>query len=132
MWFTEGIAIVGGGGMNHIQTVEDLESWISRNATSPNKGNPITIKKWEDYPEGADKSGYYTIFEIVMDYLLDQEGAGRSLRDVLNLFYDLRNNMNFEESFERNFGISVEVLEEEIFGRLSNYLISNYQTINIQ
>jgi len=132
MWFTEGIAIVGGGGLNHIQTAEDLELWISRNDTSPNKGNPITIKKWEDYPEGADKSGYYTIFEIVMDYLLDQEGAGRSLQDVLNLFYDLRNNMNFEESFERNFGIKLDVLEEEIFDRLIIYLNSNYQTVNIK
>jgi hypothetical protein len=122
MWFTEGIAVVSGGGLNRINTVEDLESWIGMNNNTPNKGNPITIKKWEDYPEGADKTGYYTVFEVVMEYLLAPEGLDRSLQDVLNLFYDLRIKMSFEESFHKNFGISVEVLEAEIFDRLRDYL----------
>lgn len=122
MWFTEGIAIVGGGGLNRIQTVEDLESWISRNEVFPNKGNPITIKKWEDYPKDSDKSGYSAIFELVMEYLLDQHGLHRSIKDVLNLFYDLRDKKDFEESFYANFGIRVEALEEDIFSRLKDYL----------
>jgi hypothetical protein len=127
MWFTESIAIEVGDRINRIRTVEDLESWISRNDTSPNKGNPITIKKWEDYPDGADKSGYTTLFEAVMEYMLDPEGLDRSMQDVLNLFYDLREKIPFEESFQKNFGVSVEVLEEEIFDRLRVYLNSNYQ-----
>lgn len=122
MWFTEGIAIVGGGGLNRIRTVEDLDSWISRNDNYPNKGNPITIKKWEDYPAGSDKSGYYTIFEVVMKYMLDTQGLGCSIQDVLQLFYDLRSGINFNESFQKNFGITVDLLEEEIFDRLRNYL----------
>ena len=125
MWFTEGIAIVVGGGVNRINTPEDLELWITKNDQSPNKGNPITIKKWEDYPEGADKPGYATVFEVVMEYLLDTEGLNKSMQDVLNLFYDLRGKMSFEDSFEKNFGISVMVFEEEIFDRLRMYLDAN-------
>jgi hypothetical protein len=122
MWFTEGIAICCGGGLNRINTVSDLEHWITENEQSPNKGNPITIRKWEDYPEGADKTGYSTVFEIVMEYMLDPRGLDRSLQDVLNVFYDLRELRSFEESFENNFGISVEELEMEIFDRLREYL----------
>ena len=125
MWFTEGIAIVVGGGVNRINTSEDLELWISKNDQSPNKGNPITIKKWEDYPEGADKPGYTTVFEVVMEYMLDPKGLNKSMQDVLNLFYDLRGKMPFEHSFEKNFGISVIVFEEEIFDRLRMYLDAN-------
>lgn len=125
MWFTEGIAIVVGGGINRINTPEDLELWISKNDQSPNKGNPITIKKWEDYPEGADKPGYTTVFEVVMEYMLDPKGLNKSMQDVLNLFYDLRGKMPFEDTFEKNFEISVMVFEEEIFDRLRIYLDSN-------
>jgi hypothetical protein len=121
MWFTEGIAIVIGGGLNRINNVDDLELWITKNEHSPNKGNPITIKKWEDYPEGADKTGYYTVFEVVMEYLLSPEGLNKTGQDVLNLFYDLRENIPFEQSFEENFGISTETLEDEIFDRLRSY-----------
>lgn len=122
MWFTEGIAILGAGGFNRIRTVEDLDSWILQNEDFTDKGNPITIKKWEDYPEGVDKSGYTAVFELVMEYLLDQRGLDRSTGDVLNLFYDLRNRRNFEESFYTHFGITVKDLEDEIFSRLKDYL----------
>ncbi len=122
MWFTEGIAVCSGGGLNRINTVNDLELWIESNSSAPNKGNPITIRRWEDYPEGADKTGYYTIFEVVMEYMLDQEGLDRSWQDVLNVFYDLRELKAFEDSFRENFGIEVDTLENGIFDRLSDYL----------
>lgn len=132
MWFTEAIAIKVGDGRNKIRTVAALETWISQNDQYPNKGNPITIKKWEDYPEGVNKSGYTPVFEIVMEYLLDPEGLDRSYQDVLNLFYDLRDKMLFAESFQKNFKVSVEVLEAEIFDRLGIYLNVKYQNSNIQ
>jgi len=128
MWFTEGIAIVVGGGLNRINNAEDLEQWISKNDHHPNKGNPITIRKWEDYPIGSDKTGYSTVFEVVMEYMLDPKGLNRSIQDVLNVFYDLRDEMPFEESFEKNFEISVEVFKEEIFDRLRDYLSVSLQT----
>ena len=122
MWFTEGVAVCCGGGLNRVNTIDDLEEWIEKNSLSPNKGNPITIRRWEDYPQGADKTGYYTVFEVVMEYMLDPEGLNRSWQDILNVFYDLRGLMPFEDSFKENFGIEVDTLENEIFDRLRDFL----------
>lgn len=122
VWFKEGVAMFGGGGRGYIKDVDDLEHWISLNEESPNCGNPITIHAWEDFPEGSDIPGYYTVFEVVMLYILDPEGMGKSLQDVLNLFYELRDGESFEDAFHNNFGITVGVLEDEIFERLRTFL----------
>ena len=124
VWFKEGIAIYMGsnGGWDYISTVDSLDSWISRNAHFPNHGNPITIHAWEDFPEGSDITGYCTVFSVVMQYLLDSDGLGKSSDDVLNLFFDLRNGIPFPTAFQSNFGISLEELELEIFDRLHAYL----------
>lgn len=121
-WFKEGIAVYGGGGLNHINTVADLDEWIARNAHFPNQGNPISIKTWPDWPEGSDKSECYRVFDVVMKYLLDEKGLGKSIQDVLNLFYDIRNGGTFVPTFQQHFGISVATLEAEIFDRLRVYL----------
>ncbi len=122
LWFLEGIAIYVGGGLNSITTVADLDDWIAQNAHFPNQGNPISIHTWTDWPEGSDWHGYCTVFDVVVKYLLDENGLGKSTQDVLNLFYDIRNGGTFEPAFEEHFGLSVTTLEEEIFDRLRAYL----------
>jgi len=121
-WFTEGMAVCGGGGLDRINTVADLENWLAQHAAYPNGGNPLSIKDWTDWPDGMDMSGYYPVWEVVMEYLLDERGLGRSLQDVLNLLYDLRNGGTFITAFEEHFGLPVATLEAEIFDRLSAYL----------
>ena len=124
VWFREGIAIYSGsdGGMNYVSNVDSLVSWIRRNAEYENFGNPISISEWGDYPEGSDITGYYTMFDCVMRYILDSEGMGRTMQDILDLFYDIRNGTSFDEAFQVHFGISVEDLEVQIYFRLSEYL----------
>jgi hypothetical protein len=122
VWFREGIAIYGGGGRNYIRNVSDLNRWISQNSHFPNGGNPISIHRWGDFPEGSDIPGYYMVFDVVMKYILDENGLGRSLDDVLTVFYDMRNGMVFSTSFQNNFGISLSEFEAQIFDRLANYL----------
>jgi len=125
VWFREGIAIYGGGGIDYINNNADLNHWISMNSHFPNQGNPITIHSWEDFPEGSDITGYYTVFDIVMKYILDSNGLGKSIDDVLTLFYDIRNDVSFTIAFQNNFGISLNEFEENIFDRLGNYLNDN-------
>jgi hypothetical protein len=125
VWFREGIAIYGGGGMDFIRNTNDLNSWISRNAQFPNRGNPITIHRWEDFPEDSDITGYYTVFDVVMKYILDTNGMGKSLDDVLSLFYDMRRGISFPSSFQSNFGISLVDFENQIFDSLMVYLSQN-------
>ena len=126
VWFREGIAIYGGGGMDYIKNNTDLNHWISMNSLFPNQGNPITIHRWENFPEDSDITGYYTVFDIVMKYILDSNGLGKSIDDVLTLFYDIRNGVIFTIAFQNNFGISLDEFEESIFDRLGNYLNDNY------
>ena len=123
LWFTEGIAIYGGGGLFGITDIDDLESWIAKNSGDPGQGNPICIHIWDDFPPGADITGYYyNVFDLTMRYLLDPEGLGKSIQDVLNNFYDIRNDISFPDAFEKNFGISIADLEGEYYDRMRIYL----------
>jgi hypothetical protein len=123
VWFTEAIAIYGGGGMWGIRESADLDHWIAMNVDYPDMGNPICIKVWDDFPPGSDITGYYYyVFDLTMRYLLDPQGLNKSIEDVLNLFYDLRNDIPFETSFENHFGIDVETFEEEYYARMYEYL----------
>jgi hypothetical protein len=125
-WFKEGIATYVGcleeTGWNTITSLSELESWIAQNEAVPGGGNPIRIRQASDFPPGADWHQYYRVFELVVRYILDDKGMGRSNADVLGLFYDLRNGGSFAVSFESRFGIAVSDLEAEVFDRLRAYL----------
>lgn len=124
VWFREGLAVFIGseGGWNHIANTDGLDDWISQNSSYPNNGNPITIHQWEDFPEGSDITGYYTVFDVVIKYILSSRGMGKSLQNVLILFYDVRNGTSFSTAFENNFGVSLLGFETTIFNRLRLFL----------
>ncbi|MDH5385632.1 MAG: hypothetical protein OEY18_13070 [Candidatus Aminicenantes bacterium] len=125
-WFNEGIAVHTGcleqPGWQTIENLSELESWISENLNVPGQGNPIRIQQDEDYPPGADGHRYYQFFELAMRYLLDRKGLGKSYRDVLGLFYDMRNGISFPVSFQNHFGISLDDYEIEFYDRMRVYL----------
>ncbi|UCH15274.1 MAG: hypothetical protein JSV22_04720 [Bacteroidales bacterium] len=124
-WFREAIAIYCGGGFNFINTVDDLEDWIIANENYPGQGNPIMIHAWEDFPEGADITGYYCeVFDITMKYLLDPKGLNKSYNDVLNVFYEIREGNTFDNAFQNNFGLSLAVFEVEFYDRIRAYLLA--------
>jgi hypothetical protein len=123
VWFTEAIAIYGGGGLWGIRDIEDLEQWIASNSNDPNQGNPICIYVWDDFPPSADITGYYyNVFDLTMRYFLDPKGLDKSIADVLNLFYDLRNDIDFPAAFYSNFGLTMETLKNEYYDRMRAYL----------
>ena len=126
VWFREGIAVYIGcleyTGWRTINSLSELESWISENQNVPGQGNPIRIHDIEDFPPGADWHRYYQFFELAMRYLLDPRGMGRSYRDVLGVFLDSRDGVPFATSFQDHFGISLAVYEAEFYSRLRAYL----------
>lgn len=126
MWFREGLAVYVGcleyAEWDTIDTLQELETWIALNQALPAGGNPIPIHENEDVPTGADLHQFYRLFELVVRYLLDEEGLGRSLQDVLATFYDARAGIPFAVSFPEHFGIGLDELEEGLFDRLRAYL----------
>jgi hypothetical protein len=42
---------------------------MAENEGFDNGGNPISIHQWEDFPEGSDITGYYTVFERLEAWL---------------------------------------------------------------
>jgi hypothetical protein len=123
VWFSEGIAIYGGGGLNGIQDLADLENWITNHADEPGGGNPIRIHVWDDFPPDADITAYYyNVFDLTMRYILDEKGLGKSPMDILELFTDIRNGVLFASSFETHFGISLNDFEARYYDLMRNYL----------
>ncbi len=126
VWFKEGIAVYVGcleiTSWQTIKNLSELESWINQNQNLPGQGNPIKIHQNEDFPPGADRHRYYQFFELAVRYLLDTRGMGKSYRDVLRVFYDLRDGKPFPVSFQDNFGISVSDYENEFYDRMRAYL----------
>ncbi len=126
VWFKEGIAVYVGcleiTSWQTIKNLSELESWINQNQNLPGQGNPIKIHQNEDFPPGADRHRYYQFFELAVRYLLDPRGMGKSFRDVLRVFYDLRDGKPFPVSFQDNFGISVSDYENEFYDRMRAYL----------
>lgn len=128
MWFKEGIAVhIGCLEATEWQTVEslsELEAWISQNQNVPGQGNPIKIRQSSDLPPGADWHEYYRFFELAVRYLFDSRGLGKSFVQVRDLFYDMREGIPFPVSFQEKFGISLEDYEIEFYDRMRAYLSS--------
>jgi hypothetical protein len=126
VWFREGIAVYVGcleyKGWQRIENLNQLESWISQNQNVPGQGNPIRIHQNEDFPPGANWHQYYQFFELAMRYLLDDRGMGKAPKNVLRLFYDMREGIPFPASFQSHFGISLSDFENEFYDRMRTYL----------
>ncbi len=123
VWFREGIAIYNGGGFNRIKTVADLDAWMRENRNFPGEGNPVCIHEWADFPAGSDIDRYYWYaFDLAMRYLLDNEMDDWSHNNILNLFRAVRDGNSFARAFHDNFGIELELFEQEFYSRAREYL----------
>jgi hypothetical protein len=123
VWFREAIAIYSGGGFQRITSVEDLDQWMLENENFPGQGNPVLIKEWSDFPDGASIDRYcWYAFDLAMRYLLDPAGLGGTCRDVLDLFFELREGIPFETAFLNHFGIELKNFEKEFYERVRDYL----------
>lgn len=124
VWFREGMAVlIGGGSPGGVVTeCNELEWWRSQNQNAPNRGNPITIHRWADFPVGANTDQYYRFFELAVRYLVDPEGGRRSWQDLLTLLYDVRKGVAFRSAFRNNCGMSLETFENEFFECMRLYI----------
>ena len=121
VWITEGIAemVAGGTSGGEIEDLAKFNELVSTYGTL----NPIAMhQRW--YPDDIDIIFYYyyPMFQLAITYLLDEEGHGKTMEDLKNLFLDVKDGLAFETSFENRFGIGLADYEEQFFTLMSNYL----------
>jgi len=120
-WFEEGLAEVVSGvdAERSILTEAALDQRIAEYGA----WNPIEIRNdiLPDIPNvGAQY--FYPMFELTMRYLLDPQGLGHSLQDARDVFMDMRSGTSFAAAFQNAFGVTVDQLQAEYFGRIRAYL----------
>jgi hypothetical protein len=121
VWITEGIAemVAGGTSGGEITDLAKFNDLLSTYGPL----NPIAMHQYR-YPDDINIIFYYyyPMFQLAITYLLDAEGHGKTMEDLKNLFFDARDGVDFEDSFENHFGISLIQYEEQFFNLMRNYL----------
>jgi len=62
------------------------------------------------------------MFQLAVEYLLDDDGLGRSLDDIRNLIIDVSDGSTFAVAFERRMGMALNEYEAQFFGLMDEYL----------
>jgi hypothetical protein len=123
-WFTEGLAENQSAGVSSypapITTVAMLDAWYA----APNHGrHPLEVQEFEDIPANQG-SQYYALFGLVVDFLLDPQGGGRTGADVKALLLDLAQSGDFAGAFANHMGMSVAYLHDNLRDLLTAWLES--------
>ena len=125
-WFSEGLAeaVVGGTSASPVRGQDRLETLTAQYGSL----NPIAYKTdgvideaLETHPMiGFDY--YYPMSQLAVEYLLAQDGVGRSLFDVREIFLDMAEGVDFSTAFEKHMGISIQAYEADFFDLMDGYL----------
>jgi len=121
VWFTEGLAEVLSGGTAGGR-ITDLQTFLElRNRFG--SLNPVAMHRYEypDIPNIAYEY-YYPMFQLAVEYLVDEHGLGKTMEDVQNLLADVRNGVPFPAAFRNRFGMSLSEYERLFFELMNTYL----------
>lgn len=85
--------------------------------------NPISIKQYSQITDpDAGEHLYYPMFQLAFEYLLADDGLGRSPTDVRDIMVDMAEGASFEAAFEEHMGIHLEDFERDFLALISDYL----------
>ncbi len=116
-WFIDGLAeaVSGGTTGGPIRGLDQLEDLTSTNGRT----SPIAFKEY--FPE-ARIQFLYPMFQLAVEYLLDDDGLGRSVDDMRNLIIDVGEGSTFAAAFENRMGIGLDEYETRFFDLMDDYL----------
>lgn len=121
VWFTEGLAEALSGGTAGGRITDRqrfLELWNRYGSL-----NPIAMHRY-GYPdiENVAYEYYYPMFQLAVEYLVDEYGLGGTMEDVRNLLVDVRSGVPFPDAFRNRFGMSLSEYERLFFELMIAYL----------
>jgi hypothetical protein len=120
-WFIEGLPLALASDLAR-QPIRDLEQLNDLTAEYGDL-NPISIKRYSQItdPE-AGEHFFYPMFQLAFEYLLDDEGLGRSPTDARDVMLDMAEGASFEAAFEDNMGLTLGEFESGFSELMSDYL----------
>jgi hypothetical protein len=65
---------------------------------------------------------YYPMSQLAVEYLLDKNGAGRSLTDARDLYLEMADGTNFDEAFAATMTTTTFAYEASFFEKMETYL----------
>jgi hypothetical protein len=85
--------------------------------------SPISIKSYSQItsPE-AGEHFHYPMFHVAVEFLIDDDGQGRSPADMTDMLVDVAEGASFEAAFENRMGLRLDDFENEFFSLMSAYL----------
>ena len=118
-WFIEGLPLALAGDTTAIRGIDQLDRLTAEYGTD----SPISIKSYSQItsPE-AGEHFHYPMFHLAVEYLLADDGAGRSPADMTDVLIDVAEGASFEAAFEDRVGLRLDDFETEFFGLMSAYL----------
>lgn len=117
VWFSEGIAVYISNNRPPPANLAELEDW--RNI--PANDNPIKVHEWEDLPSGGRR--YYHMFGLAVEYLLSEDGHGKTTTDVLDMYRWMHDTEEgFARAFELHMGMSLHYYEDNYWDLITAWL----------
>jgi hypothetical protein len=62
------------------------------------------------------------MFQLAVEYLVDEYGHGKTMEDFKNLFLDVRDGVAFRSAFKNRFEMSLSEYEAQFFDLMNDYL----------
>jgi hypothetical protein len=126
-WFREGFAMVcSGPRYNDIQSSHQLLQLISELGHDPNKWTPLSIYRYQDFPEKIlierKEDLYYPLFELAVRYLTDEYNTGCHPGSVLEICEQMALLIPFEIAFQEKFRISMEEFDTNFYDLIKEWL----------
>ena len=131
VWFSEGFGEAVTGGTTG-KPVSDL-GYLNYLTDKYGRINPVSVihdgmaGDWSNEKTAAASAAagseyYYPMYHLTVKYLIDPDGHGRSLQDVIGVYTDIAAGLDFKTAFENRMGISVKEYKEQYFDLMNSYL----------
>lgn len=127
VWFSEGLAEAITGGTSG-GAVKDL-GYMNYLTAKFGKLSPVAFKHdgqvgdWKDIATSKACFEYhYPMYQLAVEYLMDEDGLGKTPQDITYIFTDIAEGATFPTAFENRMGISLKDYEVQFFDLMNDYL----------
>jgi hypothetical protein len=119
-WFIEGLPLaLASDARFSIRGLDQLNRLTAEYGTI----SPIAVKSYSQITSpDAGEHFYYPMFQLAVEYLMDDEGNGGSPPDMRDVLVDVAEGTSFEAAFEDRTSLRFDDFENEFFGLMDAYL----------